>query len=74
MNTENRKLNIAFIGTKGIPAKWGGIEKYVQEIGRRLADRGHAVSVFGSRWYCKEYVKKSYLFLAAFFFFFLFYF
>ena len=61
MNTENRKLNIAFIGTKGIPAKWGGIEKYVQEIGRRLADRGHAVSVFGSRWYCKDYVKNSYL-------------
>ena len=61
MNTYNRKLSIAFIGTKGLPAKWGGIEKYIEEIGRRLVRRGHAVSVFGSKWYCADYEKDTYL-------------
>lgn len=61
MNTDKPKLNIAFIGTKGIPAKWGGIEKYIEEIGRRLVNRGHAVTVFGSKWYCADYSEDSYL-------------
>jgi len=34
------------IGQKGIPATYGGIEKHVEEITRRLAGRGHDVSVF----------------------------
>jgi glycosyltransferase involved in cell wall biosynthesis len=51
----HKKINIAFIGTKGIPAKWGGIEKYVEEIGKRLAERGHGVTVFSSKWYSNEY-------------------
>ena len=34
------------IGQKGIPATYGGIEKHVDEIARRLAARGHDVSVF----------------------------
>ncbi len=55
-----RKIKIAFIGSKGIPAKWGGIEKYIEEIGKRLADRGHDVTVFGSKWYCAEYKKALY--------------
>lgn len=45
-------IKIAFMGTKGLPAKWGGIEKYIEELGRRLVLRGHDVTVFGSRWYC----------------------
>lgn len=49
------KLRIAMIGTKGIPAKWGGIEKYVEEISSRLVDRGHTVKVYCSKWYCREY-------------------
>jgi glycosyltransferase involved in cell wall biosynthesis len=61
MNTYNRKLRIAFIGTKGLPAKWGGIEKYIEEIGRRLVRRGHAVTVFCSKWYCADYAKNTYL-------------
>ena len=28
-----RPKKIAFIGTKGVPATWGGIEKYVEESG-----------------------------------------
>jgi glycosyltransferase involved in cell wall biosynthesis len=50
-----RNIKIAFLGCKGIPAKWGGIEKYIEEIGTRLADRGHDVTVFGSKWYCAQY-------------------
>ena len=53
--TSINPIRIAFIGTKGIPAVWGGIEKYVEELGQRLAFRGHCVTVFGSRWYCADY-------------------
>ena len=34
------------IGQKGIPATYGGIEKHVDEIARRLAGRGHEVTVY----------------------------
>lgn len=39
-------MKIAFIGTKGIPATHGGIEKYVEELSVRLAQKGHQVAVF----------------------------
>jgi glycosyltransferase involved in cell wall biosynthesis len=39
-------LRIAMIGTRGVPAAYGGFETAVEEIGRRLVDRGHAVSVY----------------------------
>ncbi len=34
------------IGQKGIPATWGGIERHVEELARRLTQRGHQVTVF----------------------------
>ena len=34
------------IGQKGLPATYGGIERHVEEIGLRLAKRGHEVAVF----------------------------
>ncbi|MBD3160798.1 MAG: glycosyltransferase [Candidatus Eisenbacteria bacterium] len=48
-------MRIAMIGQKGIPATYGGIERHVEEIGARLAERGHDVTVF-SRWH---YTKHS---------------
>ena len=39
-------LHIAMIGTRGVPAAYGGFETAVEEIGRRLVDRGHAVTVY----------------------------
>lgn len=39
-------LRIAMNGQKGLPATWGGIEHHVEEIGARLADRGHEVLVY----------------------------
>ncbi len=44
---DNRSLKIAMIGSKGIPALFGGIEKHVEEISTRLASRGHSVTVYG---------------------------
>jgi len=41
-----RKLKIAMIGQKSIPARFGGIETHVEQLSTRLASRGHDVSVF----------------------------
>jgi glycosyltransferase involved in cell wall biosynthesis len=34
------------VGQKGLPATYGGIEHHVEHIGRRLAARGHRVTVY----------------------------
>ncbi|WP_029239955.1 MULTISPECIES: DUF1972 domain-containing protein [unclassified Pseudonocardia] len=39
-------MHISMIGTRGVPARYGGFETAVEEIGRRLADRGHQVTVY----------------------------
>ncbi len=44
-------MRIAFIGQKGFPATWGGVEVHVDEVARRLAMRGHEVVVYNRRWY-----------------------
>lgn len=46
MNTNNSKLKIAYIGLRGIPAEYSGIEKAVEEIGVRLVEKGHEVTVY----------------------------
>lgn len=50
-------MRIAQIGLKGVPAKWGGIELFVQEIGKRLCKRGHEIFVYSRKWYVKEKVE-----------------
>jgi len=47
---ESRKLKIAFLVVKNI-ARGGGIEKYTLELGRRLAGRGHEVTIYSMRHY-----------------------
>lgn len=42
-------LRIALIGTRGVPARYGGFETCVEEVGARLADRGHHVLVYCRR-------------------------
>ena len=44
-------MRIAMIGQKGIPATYGGIERHVEEIARRLVPMGHEVSVFCRLYY-----------------------
>ena len=39
-------MNIALIGTRGVPASYGGFETCVEELGRRLVERGHHVTVY----------------------------
>jgi glycosyltransferase involved in cell wall biosynthesis len=39
-------LRVALVGTRGVPARYGGFETCVEEVGRRLADRGHDVVVY----------------------------
>jgi glycosyltransferase involved in cell wall biosynthesis len=44
-------MRVAMIGQKGIPATYGGIERHVDEIARRLVDRGIDVDVFCRLYY-----------------------
>jgi len=43
-------LRIAFIGGRGVVGKYSGIETYYEEIGMRLAEKGHQVTA-----YCRTY-------------------
>ena len=42
-------LKLAILGTRGVPPRYGGFETFAAELGRRLVQRGHEVSV-----YCRE--------------------
>jgi glycosyltransferase involved in cell wall biosynthesis len=39
-------MSIAMVGTRGVPARYGGFETAVEEVGRRLAGAGHRVVVY----------------------------
>jgi glycosyltransferase involved in cell wall biosynthesis len=39
-------MKIALIGTRGVPANYGGFETCAEQIGQRLAERGHEVWVY----------------------------
>lgn len=39
-------MRIAMIGTRGVPAKYGGFETAVEEVGSRLVTMGHDVVVY----------------------------
>ncbi len=45
---------IAMIGQKGIPAVFGGVERHVDELSKRLAARDLDVRVYARKWYTKE--------------------
>ncbi|MDQ1584401.1 MAG: hypothetical protein QOF36_2455 [Microbacteriaceae bacterium] len=44
--TGDGPLRIALVGTRGVPAQYGGFETCVEEIGWRLAGRGHDIVVY----------------------------
>ncbi|MCB0014105.1 MAG: glycosyltransferase [Anaerolineales bacterium] len=52
-------MKIALLGTRGVPASYSGFETCVEQLGARLAERGHEVTV-----YCRnhhiEYDKPTY--------------
>lgn len=39
-------MHFAMIGTRGVPARYGGFETAVEEVGARLVQRGHRVTVY----------------------------
>lgn len=44
-------LNLAILGTRGVPARYGGFETFAEELSARLVSRGHSVTVYGRRKY-----------------------
>ena len=40
-------MRLAILGTRGIPANYGGFETFAEELSVRLAARGHDVTVYG---------------------------
>lgn len=40
-------MKLAILGTRGIPANYGGFETFAEELSTRLAARGHDVTVYG---------------------------
>ena len=65
--SKGNALTIAMVGTRGVPAAYGGFETAVEEVGRRLADRGHDVVVYtrGSESREKEYLGMRVVHLPA---------
>lgn len=47
-------MRIALLGTRGIPAGYGGFETFAEELSTRLVERGHQVTV-----YCREHSPQS---------------
>lgn len=40
-------MRIAILGTRGVPASYGGFETFAEELGARLVQRGHSVTAYG---------------------------
>lgn len=40
-------MKLAIMGTRGIPANYGGFETFAEELSTRLVARGHEVTVYG---------------------------
>jgi glycosyltransferase involved in cell wall biosynthesis len=52
-------MKLAILGTRGIPANYGGFETFAEELSVRLAARGHDITVYG-RSNNIEYTGKEY--------------
>lgn len=51
-------MRLAILGTRGIPARYGGFETLAEELSARLASRGHAVTVYTRPRYAAEGVES----------------
>lgn len=40
------RLKVAFIGGRGVISRYSGIESYYEEVGKRLAEMGHEVTIY----------------------------
>ena len=51
-------MKIAFIGQKGIPVKFGGVERHVEELATEMARQGHEVFVYVRNNYTPKDLKE----------------
>lgn len=42
-------MKVAIVGTRGIPNRYGGFERFAEQISSRFADQGHQVTVYCRR-------------------------
>lgn len=54
-------LRIALLGTRGIPANYGGFETFAEELSTRLASRGHEVTVYSREPYAEPMYRGVHL-------------
>ncbi|MFL2859463.1 MAG: WecB/TagA/CpsF family glycosyltransferase [Pontiellaceae bacterium] len=52
-------MKIAFIGSRGIPARYSGFEQFYEQLAVRLVNRGHEVTVYNRSHFIKD-VKRQY--------------
>lgn len=52
-------VRIAMVGTRGVPASYSGFETFVEELGSRLVERQHRVTVYCRRHHIR-YLGRSY--------------
>lgn len=51
-------MKIAYIGQKGIPAAFGGVDFHVEELSKRLVQRGHEVYVYVRNWHTDRNLRE----------------
>ncbi|MHB1047431.1 MAG: DUF1972 domain-containing protein [Thermoanaerobaculia bacterium] len=51
-------MRLAILGTRGVPAAYGGFETLAEELSARLAARGHEVTVYARRGAVREAVSR----------------
>lgn len=58
MKAIEKKLRIAIIGIRGVPARYGGFETCAEELGKRLVRHGHEVVVYCRQSYYEKKLKS----------------
>ncbi len=51
-------MKIAMIGQKGIPTLYGGIERHVEELSIKLAEKNHDIFIYSRKWYTPKEIKE----------------
>ncbi len=59
-NRGNKRMKIAVIGIRGVPAKYGGFETFTEQLAPRLVEKGHRVTVYGRSNIIKDYRTGDY--------------
>ena len=55
---DKRHMNIALLGSRGIPARYSGFETFYENLARGLVARGHKVTVYNRSHFIKDFRKN----------------